>query len=105
VAHNNPLVENLELILALAARHRLPTMGFYRYLPARGGLLSYGFDDVDQFRQAASYVDRILRGAKAAELPVQYPTTYQLVINRRTASSLGLTIPASLLATADEVIE
>jgi putative ABC transport system substrate-binding protein len=97
--------ENLELILRLAARHHLPTMGPFRFFPARGGLMSYGFDDLDQFRQAASYVDRILKGAKPGELPVQYPTKYQLVINLKTARELGLDISPALLSVADELIE
>jgi putative ABC transport system substrate-binding protein len=105
VANNAPIVANLELILALATRHRLPTMGFFRYFPAKGGLVSYGFDDVDQFRQAASYVDRILKGANPAELPVQYPTKYELVINLKTARVLGLEISPALLSLADDLVE
>src|SRR5205807_2161543 len=92
LANNSPIVDNLESILALATRHRLPTMGAFRYFPAAGALMSYGFDDVDQFRQGASYVDRILKGAKPGELPVQYPTKYQLIINLKTAKTLGLDI-------------
>jgi putative tryptophan/tyrosine transport system substrate-binding protein len=97
--------ENLDLILRLAARHRLPTMGPLRFLPARGGLMSYGFDDLDEFRSAASYVDRILKGAKPGELPVQYPTKYQLIINLKTAKELSLDISPALLSVADELIE
>jgi putative tryptophan/tyrosine transport system substrate-binding protein len=105
LANNVPIVANLELIIALATRHRLPTMGFFRYFPANGALMSYGFDDVEQFRQAAYYVDRILKGEKPAELPVQYPTKYQLIINLKTAKTLGLSVPPTLLVAADEVIE
>jgi putative ABC transport system substrate-binding protein len=105
LANNTPIVENLASILALATRYGLPTVGFFRYFPAAGALMSYGFDDVDQFRQSASYVDRILKGAKPEELPVQYPTKYQLIINLKTAKTLGLIIPPSVLAIADEVIE
>ena len=105
LANSAPIRTNLELILALAARHRLPSMGTYRSFAAEGALMSYGFDDLDQFRQAASYVDRILRGAKPADLPIQYPTKYELIINLKTARALGLEAPSALLATADEVIE
>jgi putative tryptophan/tyrosine transport system substrate-binding protein len=94
-----------ELIIGAAARHRLPAIYGYGYYAASGGLVSYGFDVRDLFRRAASYVDRILKGAKPADLPVQAPTTYQLVINLRTAKALGLTVPETLLARADEVIE
>jgi putative ABC transport system substrate-binding protein len=105
LANNTPIVENLKLILALSARHRLPTIGFFPRLAVAGALLSYGFDDVDQYRQAASYVDRILKGAKPAELPVQYPTKYQLIINLTTARMLGLEISPALLSLADELVE
>jgi putative tryptophan/tyrosine transport system substrate-binding protein len=93
------------LIVELAARHRLPAVYFERLFVASGGLISYGADFVDQFRRAAGYVDRILRGEKPADLPVQAPTKYDLVINLKTANALGLDLPASVLARADEVID
>jgi putative tryptophan/tyrosine transport system substrate-binding protein len=93
------------LISALAAQHRLPAAYPYRYFATVGGLISYGPDSVDQVRRAASYVDRILKGEKPTDLPVQAPTKYELVINLKTAKLLGLTVPDKLLATADEVIE
>jgi putative ABC transport system substrate-binding protein len=92
-------------IIALAARHRLPAVYPVRFHVTAGGLIAYGVDLVDQFRRTAGYVDRILRGEKPADLPVQAPTKYELVINLRTAKALGLDVPASLLARADEVIE
>jgi putative ABC transport system substrate-binding protein len=102
----NPVNEgNRKLIIAMAARHRLPAAYFFRHFVADGGLISYGVDQADQFRQAASYVDRILRGEKPADLPIQQPTKYELVVNLRTAKALGLTVPDTLLARADEVIE
>jgi ABC-type uncharacterized transport system substrate-binding protein len=94
-----------QLIISLSARHRVPTLYFYRYLAAAGGLISYGIDVGDLFRQAAPYVDRILKGEKSSELPIQTPTRYELVINLKTAKTLGVTIPDKLLAIADEVIE
>jgi putative tryptophan/tyrosine transport system substrate-binding protein len=94
-----------DLIITLAARHRLPAAYADRVFVAAGGLLSYGPDRVDQFRRAAGYVDRILKGEKPADLPVQAPTKFELLINLKTAKALGLTVPPSLLATADEVIE
>ena len=94
-----------ELIIKLAAQHRVPAVYPLRIFAADGGLISYGPDVVDQSRQAASYVDRILKGEKPADLPVQAPTRYNLVINLKTAKALGLSIPPSLLARADEVIE
>jgi putative tryptophan/tyrosine transport system substrate-binding protein len=94
-----------ELIIALAARLRLPAVYPYRYFVTVGGLISYGPDYVDQYSRAAGYVDRILKGEKPADLPVQAPTKYETVINLKTAKALGLTIPSGVLATADEVIE
>ena len=98
-------VSHRDLIIALAARHRLPAVYYARYWAAAGGLISYGSDFVDQFRRAAGYVDRILKGEKPADMPVQAPTKYELVINLKTAKALGLTIPPSVLTRADEVIE
>jgi putative tryptophan/tyrosine transport system substrate-binding protein len=98
-------VSNRVLIGELAIRHRMPTVAAFRFMAASGSLVSYGVDVVDLFRRAASYVDRILRGAKPAELPVQEPTKYELVVNLKTAKAIGLTVPPSLLARADEVIE
>jgi putative tryptophan/tyrosine transport system substrate-binding protein len=96
---------NHEAIVASAARYRLPTIYPFRYFAVSGGLLSYGSDTIDLFRRSASYVDRILKGAKPGELPVQQPTKFELVVNLKTAKALGLDLPQTLLALADEVIE
>src|SRR5262245_25753833 len=99
------MTNHRDALIALAARHRVPAVYPFRYFAASGGLMSYGTDVAEVFRRAAAYVDRILRGTSPADLPVQAPTKYELVINLKTAKALGLTVPPSLIALADEVIE
>jgi putative ABC transport system substrate-binding protein len=98
-------IRHRERIIALAARHKLPGVYPYRFHASEGGLVSYGPDTIEPYRRAAGYVDRILKGEKPADLPVQAPTKYDLTINLKTAKALGLTVPPTLLARADEVIE
>ena len=105
VLSNALAIVHRDLIITLAARHRLPAVYAARYFVRGGGLISYGPDAIDPHRRAASYVDRILKGEKPADMPVQAPTKYELIINLKTAKALGLTVPPSLLATANEVIE
>jgi len=99
------IIAHRDLFISLAARYRLPAVYPWRYFVTAGALMSYGIDNIDVLQKAASYVDRILRGAKPVDLPVQAPTKYETAVNLKTAKALGLTIPPTLLATADEVIE
>jgi putative ABC transport system substrate-binding protein len=99
------IIAHRDLFISLAARYRLPAVYPWSYFVTAGALMSYGIDNIDVLQKAASYVDRILRGAKPVDLPVQAPTKYETAVNLKTAKALGLTIPPALLATADEVIE
>jgi putative ABC transport system substrate-binding protein len=105
VTASTPAAIHRDLISTLAARHRLPAVYSYRYFVMAGGLISYGPESIDQYRHAAGYVHRILKGEKPADLPVQAPTKYELVINLKTAKAFGFELPTSVLARADEVIE
>jgi putative ABC transport system substrate-binding protein len=105
VAPDSTTNVNRDLIIRLSARYRLPAIYSNKFFVAAGGLMSYGVVAIEQYRQAASYVDRILRGAKPSDLPVQAPTKYETVVNRKAAKALGLTVPSGLLVAADEVIE
>jgi putative ABC transport system substrate-binding protein len=98
-------IRHRDLIITLAARHQLPAVYFERFFVVNGGLISYGASEVEQYRQAAAYVDRILKGDKPADLPVQAPNKYETILNLKTAKALGLDVPATVLARADEVIE
>ena len=105
VTSSGGIAAHRKLIISLVARYKLPAVYPYRYYAVDGGLIAYGPNSYEQVRRAAGYVDRILKGEKPADLPVQAPTKYELIINLKTAKAIGLTIPQSLLATADEVIE
>ena len=105
VGPDNFTANHRHVIISLASQYRLPAAYPFRYFATAGGLISYGSDTTDLFRRSAAYVDRILKGAKPADLPVQQPTKFELVINMKTAKALGLTVPDTLLARADEVIE
>jgi putative ABC transport system substrate-binding protein len=105
VTANSLAVVHRDLIVTLAATHKLPAVYYQRQFAAAGGLISYGTDWIEQYRRAATYIDRILKGEKPADLPVQAPTKYELVVNLKTAKALDLELPATLLARADEVIE
>jgi putative ABC transport system substrate-binding protein len=96
---------NRDRIIALAAKYRVPALYPYRFFAQSGGLVSYGVDTLEQYPRAAAYADRILKGEKPGDLPIQQPTKYELVINLKTAKTLGLTVPLTLQASADEVIE
>jgi len=102
----NPVtIQNRDLIIVLAARYRLPATYMIRFFATSGGLIAYGSDQIDQWRGAARYVDRILKGEKPGDLPVQAPTKYELIVNLKTARAIGLDLPSSLLVRADQVIE
>jgi putative ABC transport system substrate-binding protein len=105
VTASAPSVVHRKLIISLAARHKLPAVYFEHYFPKDGGLISYGPSIVDQCKRVATFVDKILKGAKPVDLPVEAPTKYELVLNLKTAKALGLTVSPTLLARADEVIE
>jgi putative ABC transport system substrate-binding protein len=105
VGEDASLIQQRRQIAELAAKNRLPSISGYREYAEAGGLMSYGQNLADNFRRAATYVDKIFKGAKPADLPVEQPTTVELIINRKTAKALGLTIPQSLLISADKVIE
>ena len=97
--------DNLDLIISLAASNHIPAVYPYRYMVSAGGLISYGIEQEDLYRRAAGYVDRVLKGAKPADLPVQLPTKFEMAVNLKTAKALGLTLPGTLLGRADDVIE